>query len=323
MDLSYLKTLTPIHPLKYTDGKNRYYIKRDDLIPFSFGGNKVRIALKFFEDFKSKNCDCMVTYGNSHSNLCRVIANMCAAKGIPCYIVSPADDLGERMETNNSRMVNLFGARVITCLKSTVAQTVSQTLTECRKQGFIPYYTHGDVHGEGNEITPVKAYVEVYEEILDYEYSNKITFDYIFHASGTGMTQAGLICGSILHNDERKIIGISVARNEDIGVCAVHKYVNNYLMSISHQIQNNIQIDFTDKYVAGGYGKSNSSIFEMINAILINDGIPLDSTYTGKAFWGMTEFTKNLGIKGRNILFIHTGGTPLFFDNISDMLPSM
>ena len=41
-------------------------------------------------------------------------------------------------------------------------------------------------------------------------------------------------------------------------------------------------------------------------------GIPLDETYTGKAFMGMSEYIYE--ISDKNILFIHTGGTPLFFD---------
>ena len=46
-------------------------------------------------------------------------------------------------------------------------------------------------------------------------------------------------------------------------------------------------------------------------------GIPLDATYTGKAFMGMTEYITENMIKNKNILFIHTGGTPLFFDCIN------
>jgi 1-aminocyclopropane-1-carboxylate deaminase/D-cysteine desulfhydrase-like pyridoxal-dependent ACC family enzyme len=119
---------TPIHRLNYTDGRNTYYIKRDDLLPFSFGGNKVRIAQAYFDDLEKKGCDCIVAYGNSRSNLCRVIANMSAAKGIPCYIVSPADDSGERIDTNNSCMVRAMGATIIPCLKTNVAATVERTL---------------------------------------------------------------------------------------------------------------------------------------------------------------------------------------------------
>lgn len=33
---------------------NEFYIKRDDLLPFSIGGNKVRIAEAFYQDMKAK-----------------------------------------------------------------------------------------------------------------------------------------------------------------------------------------------------------------------------------------------------------------------------
>ena len=40
---------TPIQRLPLSeDTRNRFWIKRDDLLPFSFGGNKVRIAASFF-----------------------------------------------------------------------------------------------------------------------------------------------------------------------------------------------------------------------------------------------------------------------------------
>ena len=43
---------TPITKLNVPG--NNFYIKRDDLLPFSCGGNKVRIAHEFLEDMKAK-----------------------------------------------------------------------------------------------------------------------------------------------------------------------------------------------------------------------------------------------------------------------------
>ena len=137
----------------------RIYKKRRSL-PFSFGGNKVRIAQAYFDDLEKKGCDCIVAYGNSRSNLCRVIANMSAAKGIPCYIVSPADDSGERIDTNNSCMVRAMGATIIPCLKTNVAATVERTLANCKREGYRPYYATG-ISMKRKRKTPVQAYVDV------------------------------------------------------------------------------------------------------------------------------------------------------------------
>ena len=45
---------TPIHRLNIKSN-NAIYVKREDLLPFSFGGNKVRIAQELFFDMKEKN----------------------------------------------------------------------------------------------------------------------------------------------------------------------------------------------------------------------------------------------------------------------------
>ena len=74
---------------------------------------------------------------------------------------------------------------------------------------------------------------------------------------------------------------------------------------------------FLDDYTGNGYGRDNEEIVQTIKDSFVQYGIPLDSTYTGKAFWGMKKYILDNGIKDKNILFIHTGGTPLFFDDIS------
>ena len=43
--------------------QNNIYIKRDDLFPFSFGGNKARKAVNFFKEIDNGDFDTVVTYG--------------------------------------------------------------------------------------------------------------------------------------------------------------------------------------------------------------------------------------------------------------------
>ena len=64
------------------------------------------------------------------------------------------------------------------------------------------------------------------------------------------------------------------------------------------------------------YSKYSDGIKNTIRSMFVCNGIPLDPTYTGKGFYGMLEYLKKNEIKNVNVLFIHTGGTPLFFDNI-------
>ena len=80
---------TPIQPIQLEE--NNIYMKRDDLLPFSFGGNKVRISYEYIKNLKENNYTCMVAYGNSRSNLCRAIANICYIYKIDCYVISPIE----------------------------------------------------------------------------------------------------------------------------------------------------------------------------------------------------------------------------------------
>ena len=84
-DFKLLQIKTPV--VQIPDENNSIYVKRDDLLPFSFGGNKVRIALEFINDMKNQGKDCIVGYGNARSNLSRALANLCYQFKIPCHII--------------------------------------------------------------------------------------------------------------------------------------------------------------------------------------------------------------------------------------------
>lgn len=309
---------TIIHKLGLNINKNEYYIKRDDLLPLSFGGNKARKAELFFKDIESKGADCVVTYGSSRSNHCRIISNVAASKGIPCYIISPQENA---KKTNNSKMIELFGANMVYCSVNDVSATIENKLQELKSYGLKPYFIEGGGHGN----IGTQAYLDCYNEIKQQEKQMGLYFDYIFHASGTGTTQAGLVCGLIKNNDKRYIVGISCARKKPNGEKAVVDSVREYLKADNfsngtldtHMIEKHV--NFIDDYILNSYGAFNKEILYTIRETIINEGIPLDIAYTGKAFWGMKDYIIENNIKGKNILFIHTGGTPLFFDDLEDI----
>lgn len=50
---------------------------------------------------------------------------------------------------------------------------------------------------------------------------------------------------------------------------------------------------FIDDYIGDGYGKQNEAIKTTIKNMLSNHGIPMDSTYTAKAYTGMMDYIEN------------------------------
>ena len=302
---------TPIQFLD-TEQENVLYIKRDDLIPYSFGGNKARKAYLFFEEIDRGDYDCVVTYGSSHSNHCRIVSNMAAARGKKCYLIGP-EEVSDT--TFNSKLMHCFGAEIITVPVENVHETIEERLQTLKNSGRKPYFIPGGGHGN----LGTQAYINCYDEIKEYENENNIFFDYIFLASGTGTTQAGLICGQLKNKDnDRKIVGISIARRNPRGRNVVINSVEEYMDNCNKE-EVETRTVFNDDYIGCGYGKENEEIEDVIRETMIKYGIPLDSTYTGKAFQGMKKYIAENNIKNKNILFIHTGGTPLFFDDLRRM----
>lgn len=305
--------VTPLLPLASDCDGNRLFVKREDLLPFSFGGNKARKARLFFAELQEQGCDCVVTYGSGSSNHCRVVANYAVALGIPCYVVSPCETAEV---TFNSKLVELFGAAVTVVPVAEVHDTIEKKLQQLRDKRHRPYFIAGGGHGN----LGTQAYVDCYHEICDFERNNNLHFDYIFHASGTGTTQAGLICGQLLQNDKRKIIGISIARKcprgRDVVLDSVRDYLNANACVIEEELLQQTT-HFIDDYTGNGYGACQAAIIDTIRETMTCYGLPLDVTYTGKAFNGMRDYLKKHSISGKNILFIHTGGTPLFFNAVA------
>ena len=51
---------TPIQFLWEDEQGNRVYVKREDLLPYSFGGNKARIGLEYLADMERQGKDHLI-----------------------------------------------------------------------------------------------------------------------------------------------------------------------------------------------------------------------------------------------------------------------
>ena len=113
------------------------------------------------------------------------------------------------------------------------------------------------------------------------------------------MTQSGLLLGHLLAGDTRKIIGISVSRQEARAREVIAENLQSY--SEKHQILlpsgYETEIELTDAYLDGGYGNCGEKIQSVMREAYEKDGLNLDGVYTGKAFYGMQEYLKAHGIQ--------------------------
>ena len=302
---------TPIQQLKYNSFDNEIYVKREDLIPFAFGGNKVRFADSYLKDMEKKNCNAMIIYGGYSSNLCRILSKACKERNIPCSMIYNIEDSDPDKKSSNADMIRLNNVKEYHCTKTTISDAVECAMNDFKASGYNPYYIHGNKFGQGNVTPPMDSYVDCYFEILKQEKSLNKTFDYIFLASSTNTSQSGLVAGSMLNGDSRNIIGISVnrkkARAQEVIVSNLKEYQE--ITGCSYRSENAPNVE--DLYLCGGYSLACPDIYSLSRKMY-----ETDSTYTGKAFYGMLEYLKANNIKDKQILFIHTGGTVLFRDEL-------
>ncbi|MCJ7840671.1 pyridoxal-phosphate dependent enzyme [Lederbergia sp. NSJ-179] len=292
---------------------NNIYIKRDDLTEPALGGNKVRKLELFLADAKNKNADYIVTYGAPQSNHCRLTVAMAHKMGFKTLLI-----LSESKVVNyngNFFIFDLFDTEIVWTGTDRVPKTIENTLGELKRKGFNPYFIQGGGHGN----IGTHAYKLAFDEIKEQEQQMNVSFDYIFHASGTGTTQSGLIAGKLINNSNINIVGISVARNEERGKEVIEESLVGYFEEYSKEIQIfKNEIIFIDDYVGKGYADIYPEIISTIKYVVRNSSLLLDPVYTGKAFYGMLKHLENNEIKNRNILFIHTGGIPLLFNYASN-----
>ncbi len=296
------------------------YIKRDDLIPFSYGGNKVRIAEELLKDLREKGCTALISYGSETSNMNRAAADLAAREGLKCYVVmkredpydGPAHTLLDR-EPENKRLVTLSGAEVLPCTASEVRERVEEAFARAEAAGEKPYYIFGDSTGHGNELTLMRASRLEYAEIADYTAETGIRFDYLVLTVGTCMTISGLAAAMAETASDTKLVGFSSAREAGKIRQLILGNLKLQMPERGEEELAKLLPEIRDEYLCGGYGCFTDEVEETILSTWKSYGVPLDPVYTGKSFYGLQQEIEKGRIRGR-VLFIHTGGYPLWQD---------
>lgn len=276
------------------------HVVRDDLYPLFYGGNKARKMSRIMEEIEEGSFDAVVTTGGIQSNHCRVVALACAEKAWKCKLVLHGSKEQFYAEKGNALLMRRAGATLEFVQSTDIGPVMDRSMQDLEAEGGRPYYLYGGGHNRSG----VLAYKEAMQE-FHRAWSPKAPPDYIFLASGTGSTQAGLLAGCrMLGWSQTRIIGISVARTRQRGQKAILESLD-FLGEPSESYLD--QFDFLDGYTFGGYGLYNRELDEFTSKMARETGLILDNTYTGKAFFGMLDLMASRPWEGTSV-FWHTGG---------------
>ena len=283
----------------------RLKIIRDDLFPFIGGGGKARKAVEYEAFLMEGGFNAVVTCGGIQSNHNRAIALMAARNGWKCHLCIQGTSERFYGENGNALLDRLSGAKCELIQPENTAVAMDRAIQAFKAQGLKPYY----VHGGGHDLPGGTSFVKAVQELKCQCDAEGYKPDFIFHASGTGSTQAGIVVGlELVGWSDVKVVGISVARQYERGRQVISEFANMLGKHYGLNKDFTQQIIFNTDYLCGGYEQYSEEMKDYLNRVMKETGIMFDTTYSGKGFYGMMDYVNKHHLQDKNLLFWHTGG---------------
>ncbi len=309
---------TPIEKLEHLTahlGGAELFVKRDDLLGLTGGGNKTRKLEFLVAEALAQGADTLITTGAVQSNHCRLTLAAAVKEGLKCRLV-----LEERVPgsydpgaSGNNFLYRLLGVERVIVVEAgsdlaAAMQAEADELAADGRQGFI-------LPGGGSNALGALGYVSCAEELLQQTFELGLELDHVLASSGSGGTHAGLLAG--LHGTSAGIpvTGISTRAAKDAQEEKILRLADATaeLAGIATPIPAE-SVTVFDDYVGPGYSLPTEGMIEAIRMFAELEGILLDPVYTGKTAAGLIDLVRrgHFGA-GERVLFVHTGGAPALY----------
>ena len=315
----YVQAPTPLEALpRFSEalgGKVNVFIKRDDMLPGTAGGNKTRKLDFCMADALRQGADSIITCGAVQSNHCRLTLAWAVKEGLDCHLI-----LEERVKgsykpeaSGNNFLFQLLGVKSISVVPggSDMMGEMQKLAETLRAEGKKPYVIPG---GASNKIGAL-GYVSCAEEVLRQLFETGLRIEHMVVPSGSAGTHAGIIAGMIGNNAGIPVTGIGVNRKKEAQQAAVLKLAQETLDYIGTGVTMPAEaVVAFDDYVGPGYSLPTDGMVEAVKLLASTESILLDPVYSGKAMAGLIDLVrKDYFPEGSNVLFLHTGGSPALF----------
>jgi L-cysteate sulfo-lyase len=301
---------TPVHALDALGAALaspvRLYIKRDDLLGFGFGGNKVRKLELVGAEAVRQGADTLITTGGVQSNHARVTAAVAARLGLRCVLVlngTPSSVLA-----GNTRLAHLLGAELYYVNDRTErAPEMERLASRLREAGRRPFLIPLGASTPLGALGFARGVAELLEQMP--------APDAIVHSTSSSGTQAGLVAGCLLAGVSTRVVGISADDPADRIEAAIRGLLTGMadLLGAPGAFDDGV-VEVDDRFVGEGYGLPTQASSEATERLARTEGVFLDPTYTAKAMAGLlAHLAERRFSSGQRVVFWHTGGLPGLF----------
>lgn len=318
---------TPIEKLENLSKKYdmNIYIKRDDMIGIGMGGNKIRKLEYLLKDAIDNECTVLLTYGGPQTNHGRLTAAIAAKYGLKCGIIM--DGAKPEKASGNLILDKMMNADLFfmnnTSFKNESKEIYKEKykqLLEKTTEEVIKIYTQ---KGEKVYIIPVggssnvgaAGYVMAAKEIKDQLDEMNVKIDYVFTGFGSVGTYGGLYLGAKYFNTEFKPVGVYVSHKDNLELEEKIDYIKeaNEFLKLGVDV-NREDMLLEEDYVGISYNVPDPITRKYMYMMAREEAIILDPCYTAKTFRAMIDMIEKKKIsKDKNIMFLHTGGSPGVF----------
>lgn len=271
-------------------------VKRDDAIPFGFGGNKVRKLEYALAQASAFGADTLVTLGGLQSNHARATAAAAAKLGMRCVLI--VNGTPQERPTANALLDRLLGAEIeYIPSRNERTEASERVMSRLRDEGRRPYFLPLGASTPTGAFGFVAAIAEMVKQ--------GVVPDVIVHACSSGGTQAGLVAGVAMHNLETRVIGVSA----DDPAAAIESTVNRIIRGIDGLEGFHGALEVDDTWVGDGYGIPTDASREAQMLAARTEAIFVDHTYTAKALGALISYLREGRFTAdQTVLFWHTGG---------------
>jgi D-cysteine desulfhydrase len=321
----YTEGFTPIEKLENFSrelGGPEIYIKRDDLLGLTGGGNKARKLEFVVADALAQGCDTLITCGAIQSNHCRLTLAAAVKEGLKCRLVIEERVPGtyDPKGSGNNFLYRLLDAEMIRILPSGIDEVaeMEKLAQETEAEGRKPYI----IDGSNASALSALGYVACAQELTAQLFDKGLHVDHIVCPSGSGGTHGGLLTGLWGTNTTIPVVGINVRRSRELQVAKVYDVVQRTarFLDIATPVPKDIVICFDD-YYKPGYSIPNEPMIEAVKLLARTEGILVDPVYTGKTMAGLLDLVrKGYFKKDERVLFLHTGGSPALYAYLDTFL---